>query len=108
MPTVSLRDLARNTASVIQGIQRSGRPAMVTRNGKPVAALVPIDETALEDWLLAQASDITRMAANADPDLEAGRRESAEWQRARGADTRKRRAELESAPEHLRGSHRGD
>jgi antitoxin (DNA-binding transcriptional repressor) of toxin-antitoxin stability system len=81
---------------------------MVTRNGKPVAALIPISEAALDDWLLAQASDVTRMAATADPDLEAGRRQSVEWQRARGADTHTRRAELESAPEHLRGSHRGD
>lgn len=59
MATVTLRELARNTASVIQGIQTSRRPALVTRNGKPVVALVPIDEVALEDWLLRESAAIT-------------------------------------------------
>ena len=70
MATVTLRELARNTASVIQGIQTSRRPALVTRNGKPVVALVPIDEVALEDWLLRESAAITRAAAKADPDAE--------------------------------------
>ena len=58
MATITLRELARNTAAVIQGIQSSGRPALVTRNGRPVVALVPIDEVALEDWLLEQSRDV--------------------------------------------------
>lgn len=70
MATVTLRELARNTASVIQGIRTSGRPALVTRNGKPVVALVPIDEVALEDWLLRESAAITRTAAQAGPDAE--------------------------------------
>lgn len=81
MATVTLRELARNTASVIHGIQSSGRPALVTRNGRPVVALVPIDEAALEEWLLAQSPDITRAVAEAD---------------------------LATSPLRLRGSHRGN
>jgi prevent-host-death family protein len=65
MPTVSVRELARNTTSVIQGVQSSGRPALVTRNGRPVVALIPIDEVALEDWLLAQSREVTRGADTA-------------------------------------------
>ncbi|MGD0833136.1 MAG: type II toxin-antitoxin system Phd/YefM family antitoxin [Candidatus Dormibacteria bacterium] len=64
MPTVSVRDLARNTTSVIQGVQSSRRPALVTRNGRPVVALIPIDEAALEDWILTQVPDLA--AAGAD------------------------------------------
>jgi prevent-host-death family protein len=56
MATVSLRELVRNTASVILSVQSSGPPALVTRTGKPVVALVPIDEAALEDWLLKPGS----------------------------------------------------
>ncbi len=63
MPTVSVRDLARNTTSVIQGVQSSGRPALVTRNGRPVVALIPINEVALEDWILTQAPDFMAGAA---------------------------------------------
>lgn len=69
MATVTLRELARNTASVIQEIQTSRRPALVTRNGRPVVALVPIDEVALEDWLLRESAEITRAAPVADPEL---------------------------------------
>ena len=107
MATVTLRELARNTASVLQEIEASRRPALVTRNGKPVAALVPIDQTALEDWLLEHASFYTREVAAADPGLGADRLSSVEWQEAHitpDADT------PEDAPlqrDHLRGSHRG-
>ncbi len=83
MATVTLRELARNTASVIQGVQSSGRPALVTRNGRPVAALLPIDETALEDWLLGKAPDVTRVVAQADPDAVAGRRRGSDEKHAR-------------------------
>lgn len=104
MPSVTLRELARNTAAVIQGIESSGRPALVTRNGKPVAALVPIDEAALEDWLLDRAPAITRTVAEADPTLEADRVSSTEWQRAREAEA----ADPGSRPDGRRGSHRGN
>ncbi len=83
MPTVTVRDLARNTAAVIQDVEFSGRLAPMTRNGKPVAALVPVDKAALEDWLHTHAAEFARAAAAADADLAAGRARSAEWQRAR-------------------------
>jgi prevent-host-death family protein len=107
MATISLRELARNTSGVIQDMQASGRPALVTRNGKPVAALVPIDAAALEEWLLGRAAAFTRAAAEEDPDLAAGRTDSIEWQRARdgnGGAKPKRPA----PPDRLRGSHRGE
>jgi prevent-host-death family protein len=107
MATITLRELARNTASVIQGIQSSGRPALVTRNGKPVVALVPIDEVALEAWLLKESADITRAVAGADADLDAGRQQSVEWQQAREAEERGTGQSPTSPRQRLRGSHRG-
>src|SRR6202171_3359678 len=80
MATITLRELARNTATVLQELETTRRPALVTRNGKPVAALVPIDETALEDWLLEHASLYTREVAALDPGLGADRLSSAGWQ----------------------------
>jgi prevent-host-death family protein len=108
MATITLRELARNTASVIQGIQSSGRPALVTRNGKPVVALVPIDELALEEWLLKESADITRTVAAADPDLDAGRLQSVEWRRARETTESDTDSASTSPPRRLRGSHRGN
>ncbi len=108
MATVTLRELARNTASVIQGVQSSGRPALVTRNGRPVAALLPIDEAALEDWLLGKAPAVTRVAAEADPDLAAGRTRGADWQQAREEAGDPPHPRSAPARDGLRGSHRGD
>ena len=42
---------------MVDEVERSGHPALVTRNGKPVAALVRIDQDKLEDWLLATVAD---------------------------------------------------
>jgi prevent-host-death family protein len=107
MASVTLRELARNTAAVIQAIEASGRPALVTRNGRPVAALVPVDESALEDWLLQRAGAFTRAVAEADPALSADRVRTVEWQEARGDGNGEPAAKPKSPRGHLRGSHRG-
>jgi prevent-host-death family protein len=107
MATVTVRELARNTAAVIEGVESSGRPALVTRNGKPVAALVPIDQAALEEWLLTNAAELTRTVAAGDGDLNAGRTRSAEWQQARDAGDDGSAVKAAAPPRHLRGSHRG-
>lgn len=60
MPTITVRELARNTAAVIQEVESSARPALVTRNGRPVAALIAVDESALEAWLLSGAPEFAR------------------------------------------------
>jgi prevent-host-death family protein len=54
---VSIRDLSRNPSAVVDEVERSGRPALVTRNGKPIAALVRIDQDRLEDWLQSTVGD---------------------------------------------------
>ncbi len=51
MSVVSIRDLSRNPSAVVDEVERSGRPALVTRNGKPIAALVRIDQDKLEAWV---------------------------------------------------------
>src|SRR6266542_3077568 len=57
MAAVNVRGLARNTSKVIDDVERRKRPAIITRGGRPVAAVVPIDSEALEDWILANAPE---------------------------------------------------
>lgn len=57
MSVVNIRDLSRNPSAVVDEVERSGRPALVTRNGKPIAALVRINPEALEDSLLSTVAD---------------------------------------------------
>jgi prevent-host-death family protein len=54
MSTVSIRDLQRNTSSVVADVADSKHTALVTRHGEPIAALVPIDAQDLEDYLLSK------------------------------------------------------
>lgn len=69
MATVSIRELANKTKDVIEAVTKSGRPAVVTRRGKPVVAVVPIDEEGLEDWILATAPEFVRSRTQGDADL---------------------------------------
>ena len=75
--TVSIRDLSRNASSVVDEVARTGRPAIVTKHGTPVAALVPVDEAELEDLVLAKAPEYLEDLVAADEDLAAGRTRSA-------------------------------
>jgi prevent-host-death family protein len=73
MPTVSIRELANRASAVVDEVAKSGKPAVVTKRGKPVAAVVPIDPDALDDWVLANAPEFTRAMREADEDLAIGR-----------------------------------
>lgn len=73
MGTVSIRELSRNTSGVVDDVARTGRPALVTRHGRAVVALVPIDESDLEDLVLARAPEYLAAMTQADEDLAAGR-----------------------------------
>jgi prevent-host-death family protein len=96
MPFVNIRELARDTSRVVSDVAASGRPAIITRGGKPVATLMPIDATELEDWILANDPALVKSYAEADKDLAAGRSISLDRylaeQRKRDAATARRRS----------------
>ena len=78
MPTISIRDLGRRPSQVIDEVVRTGRPAIVTRHGRPVTALVALDPDELEDYVLAHAPEFVRATRAADADLLAGRARAAD------------------------------
>lgn len=73
MATVSIRDLGRNPSQVVDEVVRTERPAIITRHGRPVAAMIAVDADGLEDFVLANAPEFVRSARAADGDLRAGR-----------------------------------
>ncbi len=73
MPIVNVRELSRATSKVIGSVVRTGRPAVVTRGGRPVALVTALDPDALEDWVLANAPEFVRGMRQADEDLAKGR-----------------------------------
>jgi prevent-host-death family protein len=76
MSTVNMRDLSRNTKSVIEEVVRSGRPAIVTLNGRPQVAVTPLVGAveAAEEHVLGNApAHIQRAVREAEADLIGGR-----------------------------------
>jgi prevent-host-death family protein len=72
MAAVNVRELARNTSKVIDDVERLKRPAIITRSGRPVAAVVPIDSNALEDWILSNAPVFVEGMRKADEEFRRG------------------------------------
>jgi len=72
MSTVSIRELANNASAVVDDVARTRRPAVVTKHGRPVAAVVPIDQDALEDWVLANAPEFVANMEEADAAIAQG------------------------------------
>lgn len=73
MPIVNVRELSRSTSKVIGSVVRTGRPAVVTKAGRPIALVSALDPDDLEDWVLAHAPEFVRGMRQADADLAAGR-----------------------------------
>lgn len=73
MEWVGIRELANRASGVVDEVTRTGRPALITKRGRPVAALVPLDADELEDWVLSHAPEFTRSITEAEEDLAAGR-----------------------------------
>ncbi len=55
--TVGVRDLANRASAVLDELEHGGRPIIVTRRGRPVAVLAPIDAEAFYDYVLAHAPE---------------------------------------------------
>ncbi len=72
--TIGIRDLANHTSAVVDEVSRTGRPALVTRNGRPVAVLAAIDEDELLDFVLASAPEYVRSMRAAEREIAQGQR----------------------------------
>jgi prevent-host-death family protein len=73
MGTIGIRDLSRNASQVIDQVSSTGSPMIVTKHGRPVAAVVALDPDALEDFVLPTAPEYVAVRRTAEADLAAGR-----------------------------------
>jgi prevent-host-death family protein len=76
MSTVNMRDLSRNTKSVIEEVVRSGRPAIITIRGRPQVAITPLVgavEAAEEHVLQHAPAQVQKAVREAEADLIGGR-----------------------------------
>lgn len=73
MGTIGIRDLSRNTSKVIDEVSSTGRPVIVTKNGRPVAAVIGVDVERMEDFVLANAPEYVSAIVEAEADHAADR-----------------------------------
>jgi len=53
MPRVGVRELKNRTSEILRAVREDGAEYLITRQGHPVAILLPVDEAELEDYVLA-------------------------------------------------------
>jgi antitoxin (DNA-binding transcriptional repressor) of toxin-antitoxin stability system len=72
MSTIGVRDLARHASSIISDLEQTREPALITRRGRPVAYMLPVDSEQFEDFVLAHAPEFVEGMAIADAELATG------------------------------------
>jgi PHD/YefM family antitoxin component YafN of YafNO toxin-antitoxin module len=72
MSTIGVRELARHASSIINYIEQNKEPALITRRGRPVVYMLPVDSAEFEDFVLAHAHQFIEGMAAADSELAAG------------------------------------
>lgn len=73
MSAIGVRELGRNPSKVLDELAERRRPILITRRGRPVAVLMPIDPDEVEDQVLAHAPEFIADRAEAEADLRSGR-----------------------------------
>jgi prevent-host-death family protein len=72
VPLIGIRGLSRRVSRYIEEVEHTGEPLIVTRHGRPVVAIVPVDADGLEDFVLAHVPEFTLGMRAADAELERG------------------------------------
>lgn len=72
MSTIGVRELARNASAIINELDATKQPALVTKRGRPVAYILPVDSEQFQDFVLANAPEFVEGMAAADRELLAG------------------------------------
>jgi prevent-host-death family protein len=73
-----IREFARNVSRYVERVETTGRPLVLTRHGKPVAALIAVEAGDLEDFILAHAPDLAASLRDANRELAAGESQALE------------------------------
>jgi prevent-host-death family protein len=73
MSTIGVRELARHASSIINDIERKKEPALITRRGRPVVYMLPVDSQEFEDFVLTHAPQFVDGMTAANEELAAGK-----------------------------------
>ncbi len=63
---ITARELNQRTAAVLEEVNRSGRPALVSRHGQFIAMITPLADRSVESVVFAEDPDLRDQLAAAD------------------------------------------
>jgi prevent-host-death family protein len=72
LSTVGIRELSKHASAIIHDVESKKEPALITRRGRPVAYVLPVDSQEFEDFVLAHAPQFVASIATADAAANAG------------------------------------
>ncbi len=72
MAIVGIRDLNRHTKDVIEKLESTREPVILTRQGQPIATILPVDQSRLNDLVISAAPEFAESMQNAEREFEAG------------------------------------
>ena len=72
MAVIGVRDLGRRASAIVDDVASSREGTVITKRGRPVAVLMPIDAERFEDHLLATAPEFVQATKDADVALRKG------------------------------------
>ena len=72
MAVVGIRELGKRASAIVDEVSTTHEGAVVTKRGRPVAVLMPIDAERFEDHVLATAAEFVADLERADVELAHG------------------------------------
>jgi antitoxin (DNA-binding transcriptional repressor) of toxin-antitoxin stability system len=72
MAIVGIRDLNRDTKGVVERLLETGEPVILTRQGQPIATILPLDRHRVNDLVISTAPELVQTMRRAEEQFEAG------------------------------------
>jgi prevent-host-death family protein len=73
MAVVGVRDLGKRASAIVDDVATTREGTVITKRGRPVAVLMPIDAERFEDYVLATAPDFVSATKDAEVAFRDGR-----------------------------------
>lgn len=73
MAIVGIRDLNRRTKDIIETLEETREPVILTRQGQPIATIQPVDRRRLNDLVISTAPEFVDSMRSAEQQFEAGK-----------------------------------
>lgn len=72
MAVLGIRAFSRKVSSFVEHVEATGEPIVLTRHGRPAAALIPLNADSFEDFVIAHVPEYGAAMRAADVELARG------------------------------------